>query len=410
MIKKLKPTESVYFATGRWLPDVDPAKIGHANFSTMQNLRYSDSHPVAVSGMRRMNFLPLERSIFYPAASGDDGYSALSGALYRSDTNSVPIGDFFNSAFYPAVSGDDGYTSTVASVQTYTASSESCMIGTMDYSGYVAARADNGFLRETGENVGLGEFTGASQYSDTISVPNGATITITVAGSWTGNITLYRSYNGGSTWVGKTNITSSGESTQTESSADAIYRLKTITFSGNASARIAVLNAGGGVNATDITNSMLYDQLAIGQVGGELYQPYLLFTLRSAIPAGATITSAYMYLTSWGGSAGSSIATKVYCAEDASPSAPTTGAEFGALSLTTGTDWDWTHQAATTLETSSDITAEVQEVVSTVGSVSSLLVVVKDDGTANGVRGVFYAGGNTESSTYVPQILIKYTT
>ena len=82
-------TIQVPFSKGSWMPDRDPARIGAENFSAMENVKYTDSSPIGVSGYELVNFVPVGFSAFYPAASGDDGYSA---GGFSASSNGVSIG------------------------------------------------------------------------------------------------------------------------------------------------------------------------------------------------------------------------------------------------------------------------------------------------------------------------------
>jgi len=39
-----------FFFDGKWVPDMDPSEAGADNFTVMQNMKYSDTGPVGVSG------------------------------------------------------------------------------------------------------------------------------------------------------------------------------------------------------------------------------------------------------------------------------------------------------------------------------------------------------------------------
>ena len=87
-MKKLDPIAQVSFSNGSWMPDRDPSRIGVENFKTLQNLRYSDSHPIAVSGMRRVVFTPLGYDSVISISAG--GYHT---AGIESDGTCVAVGD-----------------------------------------------------------------------------------------------------------------------------------------------------------------------------------------------------------------------------------------------------------------------------------------------------------------------------
>ena len=65
MLKKLPRTVSVSTSNGSWFPDRDPSKIGPENFCEMQNLRYTDSHPIGVFGYRSIvSGLPADNLVY----------------------------------------------------------------------------------------------------------------------------------------------------------------------------------------------------------------------------------------------------------------------------------------------------------------------------------------------------------
>ncbi len=99
---------------------------------------------------------------------------------------------------------------------------------------------------------------------------------------------------------------------------------------------------------------------------------------------------------------------KVYFVNEAMPAAPTTAAQFDADPLTTGVDWDgaWTADA---WQTSSSLVTDLQAVVTAFGSVSIVMVQIKNDwspGADNYQSGVF--GWKTDP-TKAAIIHIEYT-
>jgi hypothetical protein len=92
MKEKLEPIHQIAFSKGRWLPDRDPACIGAENFSVMQNARYTDAHPVVVTGYTKRLFIHAGYTVYYPGASGDDGYRLTGDTDFNSDANYIKVG------------------------------------------------------------------------------------------------------------------------------------------------------------------------------------------------------------------------------------------------------------------------------------------------------------------------------
>ena len=117
-------------------------------------------------------------------------------------------------------------------------------------------------------------------------------------------------------------------------------------------------------------------------IGNGLFHGWFLFT---GIPslAGATIDSAFLSLKGFTADAGTAL-TKIYANDVASPALPVSAADANSKVLTTaGVDWDSPGLVTSGFTNSPDIKAVIQELANS-HELSSILIIVKDDGGAEG--------------------------
>ena len=161
----------------------------------------------------------------------------------------------------------------------------------------------------------------------------------------------------------------------------------------------------GNINATDIA----FDQyLYVGN--GGTHEAFIRF-LNVTVPNGATITEAYVQLTNTEYPS-DSLKILVYLEDSDDAVAPTTRAEFLALTLTSAyADWDYVTPGDYTEIDSPSMITPVQEVVNR-GSWSSgnaMMAVLKDGGTSGPTDETYIASTSKGSGQYKGELHITWT-
>jgi hypothetical protein len=151
--------------------------------------------------------------------------------------------------------------------------------------------------------------------------------------------------------------------------------------------------------------STLYNTQTYVEMGNDAtvsYDAYFRFVC--SIPAGATITSAYLYYVATQFTAGTLLT--IYVEHQAAAAQVTTAANLAArVRSTAHTHWT-TGYGDSAWHQSPDFSAALQEVVTAHGPLTAVQVIVEDDSSP----GSTFAAGNTyENTGYAPQIFVTYT-
>lgn len=138
------------------------------------------------------------------------------------------------------------------------------------------------------------------------------------------------------------------------------------------------------------------------------------FTARSSwmrfsgidIPAGSTILSAYLRVNLYAANGAGSL-TKIFAEKSASPSNPTSNANYAAKTVTTAVV-DWVAPSGTSgFASSPDISSVIQELVDTYGSLSEVVILHKNDEPSNASRNMRYSSSD-DPFGIPPELVVLY--
>jgi len=147
-----------------------------------------------------------------------------------------------------------------------------------------------------------------------------------------------------------------------------------------------------------------WSNVVMGRQNNVKCEPVVLFHLDKTIPSAATITSATF--EGWQGdywnSSGGTIRQKIRAEENASPSFLYSGSAYNSLNLTTAaiawaptltSSYGYHHVAP-------DITDVIQEVIDTVGAVSSIFIIFNDNGSTGQYCRMGFKSPGVDASDY----------
>ena len=162
--------------------------------------------------------------------------------------------------------------------------------------------------------------------------------------------------------------------------------------------------------ATDGANGFIGE---LSGVGPGAYIDWFSRYTNVQIPAGATITDAYVVFKASSSDTADTVCTKFgFCAAD-SPAAPTSFGEHAALTRTTMVDWDfttnWVNDTLYSTTGLIDLTSALQEVIDRPGWAlgNALILLIDDDGSSADAERWFdsYDGDPTAA----PQLNVTFT-